>query len=159
MPAITRILVPVDFSEGSRAALDEAIFLAEKFDALIDLLHAWEPPVFAGADMVLVGTGDMRANMWETARRAAADELETWLHTLRGRGFSGARGLLVMGDAASSVVDHAPDYDLVVIGTHGRTGLSRLVLGSVAEKVVRKATCPVLCVRAQIPEAEKHPPV
>ena len=58
-----------------------------------------------------------------------------------------ARGVVKMGDPLSEIVEHSRDFDLVVMGTHGRTGMSHLFLGSVAERVVRSASCPVLTVR------------
>jgi universal stress protein A len=154
MPTLKKILVPIDFSEGSKAALEEAIFLAQPFGATIDLVHAWQMPIYVGADMMLLGPGEMRATFQEFTERMAEKDLEAWRVALVKRGFSKAAGFLVLGDPAQSILETAKGYDMLVMGTHGRTGIVHALMGSVAEKVLRRAICPVLTVRAP-PEAAK----
>lgn len=151
---ITKILVPIDFSEGSTSALDEAIEVATKFGATIDLLHAWQLPLYGGADMV----GGVNIAFADDIERLAGAELSRWRDSLRARGFAGARAFLTMSDPATAILERSTDgYDLIVTGTHGRTGISRWALGSVAEKVVRHALCPVLTVRAPATPAVEAP--
>lgn len=154
-----RILVPVDFSEGSRSALDEAIVIAERFGASIDLFHAWQLPTYAGSDAMFGGNG-AGVLIAEDTQRIAGEQLDAWTAALKRRGFPDAKGILAVGDPATSIVEHADagGYDLIVIGTHGRTGLRRLALGSVAEQVVRHAQIPVLTVRGSGSALSEHHP-
>ena len=146
MAQITKILVPTDFSEGSRAALEYAVLLAKKFDATIDLLHAWQAPIFAGSGVMDAGTAVFPAQFAEVLQQTASEHLAKWRSDLQ-KELPSARSFLVMADPASATVEKAKEYDLIVAGTHGRTGISRWALGSVAEKIVRHAPCAVLTVR------------
>jgi universal stress protein A len=152
MAQITKILVPIDFSEGSRAAMEHAVMLAKKFDATVDLLHAWETPIFAGAGVMDAGTAVFPAQFAEEIQRTAKENLAKWKTDLQ-REIPAAKAFLVMSDPATAAVDKAKEYDLIVTGTHGRTGVSRWAMGSVAEKIVRHAPCAVLTVRAPKSEA------
>ncbi len=137
------ILCPIDFSDHSRTATELASDVAAPGGAGITLLHVVDVPVaFAGEPAV---AGFVRA-----LDKHATELLETWAAAVRKRtdvpvtvrmriGHPGAQTL--------AVLDEAPSVDLVVVGTHGRTGVSRIFLGSVAEKIVRHATCPVLVAR------------
>jgi len=145
---LKRILVPVDFSACSREALRYAAFLASPFDASIDVLHVWEPlPYLAPETLIRVGSTDQ--TLAQFARTEAARDMEQFLFELSKLGVENARGRLETGHPARTILEVIAkgDYDLVVMGTHGRTGLSRLVVGSVAEKVVRGAVRPVVTVR------------
>jgi len=149
---LRRILVPTDFSEGARAALDLALSLAEVFEARVDLLHVWELPAYLPSEAMLGTTGAQVQSLSQAAQAHA----EANMHALvSGIGAPAARVdqiLLEVGSAAPTIVEVARtgNYDLIVIGTHGRSGISRLVAGSVTERVVRSATCPVLSVRAPL---------
>lgn len=147
MNAIERILVPLDFSPCSNAALEYAIFLAERFDAALHLLHVWEPMHSPPPDPFL-WHGEGAAVLSEFARTEAGREIERQLGRLERRGMRG-RGRLESGDPYSRIVQMAEDekFDLIVMGTHGRTGLAHLISGNVAEKVVRHASCPVMTIR------------
>lgn len=152
-PAVRRILVPVDFSEGSRAALDAALMLARGFGAQVDVLHVWEPPAYIPIDTALatIGTGPPRM-LAEIARAEAGREMAELLGKLE-PSESGSRSRIEAGDPVHVIlqlVDETP-YDLVVMGTHGRTGLDRMIVGSTAAQIVRRASCPVLTVRAARP--------
>ncbi len=145
MASWTKICCPIDFSETSRAALEEAAELARRFEAGLTLLHVFEPPV-ASADL-MVGPPEM----FEQTAKDLERKLELWKTEAERRGAKAVRALVVTGAAATETVRFARDggYDLVVMGTHGRRGLRHLVLGSVAERVVREAPCAVLVVRPQ----------
>lgn len=150
MPQIQRILVPVDFSEPSKQALDYALFIAQRFDAPIDVLHVWKMSEYAGDDMVVLTRSEPELTL-STYLRSHADQLLTNFLN----GLPHGKRLLEEGDPASTIARVAKEgnYDLVVMGTHGRTGLSHLMMGSVAEKVVRMAPCPVLTYR--VPDSKK----
>jgi len=148
-PTITRILVPTDFSETSDAALDFAKTIAPTFGASLHLLHVFEDPFVTGPFAV-----ETYAPLPPATRSALLDDAASRLaHRLppadRQR-FHGTTDV-VIGFSAPAIVDYARehDIDLIVIGTHGRTGMAHLLLGSVAERVVRTAACPVLTVHKE----------
>ena len=148
MKAIRQILVPSDFSEPSRAALDYAAEFAKPLAASIDVLHVWEMPTFIPpASLPEAGVADM--SLIEMYRSNAEDALAQFVQEAKTRGIVVRAAFSEHGPPASTITDFARrrEYDLIVIGTHGRTGLSRALIGSVAERVVRYASCPVLAVR------------
>lgn len=149
MKAIRQILVPSDFSEPSRAALDYAAELARPFEAKIDVLHVWEAPTFIPpAGLLEAGVADL--SLIDVFRKAAETALDQFVLAAQKRGVAVRASFAELGPPADTITEFARkrDYDLIVIGTHGRTGLSRALIGSVAERVVRHASCPVLAVRA-----------
>ena len=134
------ILVPVDFSESSLVALEHALALARRHDAQLVLLHVIEP---FHADMLVDTTQaqrDARALAHERLTRLADATKKTCPRTGRE---------LRTGHPVTTIIALAKrtNADLIVMGTHGRTGLKRAFIGSVAERVVRLATCSVLVVR------------
>jgi nucleotide-binding universal stress UspA family protein len=142
--SIQRILVPHDFSDTATRALDYATGLAARLGAAVTVVHAYEIPVYGFPEGPVV-TAEM-ASQIEAAARAAMDALakRTKQHGVE------VSFVLRQGPAWSEIQAVAKEIkaDLVVIGSHGRRGLSRALLGSVAEKVVRTAPCPVLTVRS-----------
>lgn len=145
-----KILVPVDFSPSSKLALDYALALAEKFQASIEVLHCWEVPAYLRPDLT-VWSGEVSVTLADHARREAEKGMQEFLADSRPKSGGPALASRIASGAPYSTILTAIDEtgsDLVVMGTHGRTGLSHLVLGSVAEKVVRHARCPVMTVRA-----------
>ena len=155
----TRILVPTDFSEPSDAALQYARMVAAKFGASINLLHVFEPPLYlagvVSSEVYVADTSAIQAELMEQAKNNLAERV-----TAGDRERYGATTEIVTGQTASSIVKFATEQhmDLIVMGTHGRSGMSHLLLGSVAEHVVRTAPCPVLTVRrepmpSEVPEA------
>jgi nucleotide-binding universal stress UspA family protein len=151
MAAPQHILVPIDFSMPSRVAFDHAAELAEKLGATLDVLHIWQAPNFVPLGSGMVGAGVGESSMVEMIRKNSEQALDAFIHEARERGVTVRAGRCLGGIPAWSIVDAARegDYDLVVVGTHGRTGVPRMVLGSVAENVVRHAHCPVLTVRSR----------
>ncbi|HEY6106644.1 MAG TPA: universal stress protein [Anaeromyxobacteraceae bacterium] len=143
MASWTKICCPIDFSETSRAALDEASDLAQRYQADLALVHVFEPAV-ATADLMIAPP-----EMFEQTAKELERKLEVWKGEAERRGARSVRASVVTGVAATETVRFAREggYDLVVMGTHGRRGLRHLVLGSVAERVVREAPCAVLVVR------------
>jgi universal stress protein A len=138
------ILVPTDFSFHASRAFDWAIDLAQRFDAQIVLVHIHQLPwlgVGIGVTLPLEYFGDLRAQ--------AKERLGQWAERARALGIQVAILELESGDPAHAICEIAEQQqvDLIVMGTHGWTGLERLLLGSVAERTVRRAPCSVLTLR------------
>ena len=155
--AITRILVPVDFSAHSEQAFAYAAMLARRFGASLELLHVVEDPFVSGAwgsdgfdpyipDLIDRQVADARRRLREMKEIRAADG-------------DAVEPVVLIGTPAKTIVDHAAagTFDLIVMGTHGRKGLAHALMGSVAERVVRTAPCPVVTVRH--PAASDRPAV
>jgi nucleotide-binding universal stress UspA family protein len=144
MPTPSRILVPVDLTEGSRAIIDYAIQLARPFNASLVLLHTWEPPQYVAPDLLVAAPGWSPQSLEKTALDAARKELEALVQSLQSP--VPITHQLEVGEPGASIlrVAESGGFDLIVMGTHGRRGLPRLLLGSVAQKVIARAHCPVL---------------
>ncbi len=151
---IRRILVPTDFSPLALAAIPPARAFAERFGATVDVLHVWEGLPRSVPDWSPTGPGGPIVPAREVLHDLAAKELEHLLTELRATGMT-VHGLLQEGSPWREITRLAERdrYDLIVLGTHGRTGLDRVLIGSVAEKVVRHAPCPVFVARAETPQA------
>jgi universal stress protein A len=142
---IQRILAPTDFSELSKQGLTSALELAEVFGAKLLLLHVVEPPPYPVEGIVPSHLG---ATLLDDLERQATNELAQALSETQTSGAEVARRV-VTGVPYRKIVDVAEEEqsDLIVMTTHGRTGLGHLVMGSVAEKIVRTAPCPVFTIR------------
>ncbi|MBA3886257.1 MAG: universal stress protein [Acidobacteria bacterium] len=144
MIAINKILVPTDFSECSDAAVLYGRAMAETFGATLHLLHVVQDPYTQpwAAEAFPAPLGDMLAQ-WQAQARARLQELLP--ETAR----KDVMVAVQVGSPFQEIVRYANEQaiDLIVIGTHGRGPIGHMLLGSVAEKVVRKAPCPVLTVR------------
>ncbi len=144
------IVCPTDFSEPSAHALSEAADLAGRMNADLHLVHAWETPVYVYPDGPLVAQppmgrqleAELRSALEQQAKTLSARGLRVHTHLAQGRPHE------VIAKVAKEV-----DADLVVLGTHGRGGIARFLLGSVAERVVRTSEVPVLTVR-MTPESD-----
>jgi universal stress protein A len=143
-PSIRRILVPVDFSEESKHAFEYARWLAAQFGSTVDLLHVVSLPPFMGTELLLAGPGREQKALDKWIREQVGEQMEEFVPA----GIEVERRF-VIGSAAEGIVDTAKSegYDLIVMGTHGRTGLGHLLLGSVAQRVLQHAPCPVLTVK------------
>jgi nucleotide-binding universal stress UspA family protein len=146
-PQILNILVAVDFSDYSRAALDYATFLAEGFGATLTLVHAVEPYVYPEDLSAGFKIEEVDARWMQKHK----EKLEALRQTIK-EGIP-STVVVTMGTAWNQIVEMAKSWnaDLIVIGTHGRTGLKHALMGSTAERVVRHATCPVLVVHSPTP--------
>lgn len=147
---IRKILAPTDFSRCSDQALDYALTLRERFGATLELLHVWEIPQGIGVEsmpFVAMQGGD-RVSLMDYVRAEAEKALEEKVVELKRRGVEVA-SRLVPGNPAQAILEAAAGADLIVIGTHGRGAVMHFLLGSVAERVVRKAKIPVLVVRSE----------
>jgi nucleotide-binding universal stress UspA family protein len=137
------ILVPLDFSENSRSVLEWAAHLAEEHASRIVLLHAYHLPV----EFQQLEGAYLPPDFWASVRREAEASLRGYAGDLEKRGIE-VETVVCEGYAATVIVDEAQSRgaDLIVIGTHGRSGIKHLLLGSIAERVVQKSPCPVLTV-------------
>jgi nucleotide-binding universal stress UspA family protein len=138
---ISNILCPVDFSAASEHAFELACALARDYGARLVVLHVYTPQVVPFAEGVIPPADDSELQqVRQTLENLQAPD----------RGFQFERRI-ARGSAAEVILRtiHELDADMVVLGTHGRTGLSRLLMGSVAERVLRQAPCPVLIVKGE----------
>lgn len=145
MAGIKQILVATDFSETSAAAVHQAAELAELLHAQLTVLHVVEEPFgYVGEMHAYLPEVDAFRKTLNDAARTQLDKVLTTDEAARWH----ARRLLRIGTPYVEIVRLAKDQgmDLIVVGTHGRGALSHLILGSVAEKVVRNSSCPVLTV-------------
>jgi universal stress protein A len=145
---LKKILAPTDFSPHSERALRYACRLAERLGSELHLLHVLSEVIPTGPDPLLMPVlppefySDNEDRARETLRELLKPEWGNPAAVLTAEQWGGA---------VEAIVDYAQDQeiDLIVIATHGRTGLSHILLGSVAERIVREAPCPVLTVRNQ----------
>lgn len=146
MAQLRKFLVGVDFEPPSLAALEWAIDLASQTGAGVVVLHAYEIPVVGVPDGAFIASAELAARLMTSAQ----DGLEAVIDPRRGRGVE-LMPMLRQGvawETLQQVADEV-DADLVVVGTHGRKGLSHMILGSIAEKTMRTATRPVVIVRGR----------
>jgi universal stress protein A len=139
-----KILCPIDFSEGAQEAMRVAAQLAKETSAELVLIHVWQPPYTYTSKAAF--SPDLSEVMHQSAEQSLATK------RAEAEALCGARvgAILLMGTPWDRIVEATkkdPSFDLLVIGTHGRTGIKRVLLGSVAEQVIRHASCPVLVVR------------
>lgn len=146
MFAIKHLLVPTDFSETAARALFVGIDLARMFGARVTLLHVWAIPATAYSEGIYFPVDEVE--------RAARDALEE-VHARARSEYPNVDAILRMGLDYMEILEVVKEHevDFVCMGTHGRRGLTRILLGSVAERVVRLCPVPVLTVRGQ-PEPE-----
>ncbi len=137
--ALKQILVPVDFSECTEKAVAYAVPFARQFGATLTLLHVMEPPYLPASEMGVV------------VEVESAEEARKQLAALQARlaGSVRCQTLTRKGSAEHEILEAAKELhsDLMILGTHGRTGVERLLMGSTVERVVRRAGCPILIVR------------
>lgn len=158
MIEIRRILCPVDFSDHSRRALDHAIAIARWYESTVTVLR-----VFSAAPVAAFGPGPVVLEpivLTSVDRDQLLADTKAFAETESAPGIT-IEALVREGNAAEEILEQATSMkaDLLVIGTHGRSGFERLVLGSVAEKVLRKANCPVMTVPKRLPDAVPAGPV
>jgi nucleotide-binding universal stress UspA family protein len=140
---VRHILVPTDFAAASASALELGVQMARAFDARLTLLHVWEIPIYPYMDFMLNST--VISEVEDAATKGLARALVELNKTM-----PAAQSKLKTGLAWQVILEATEELnvDLVVMGTRGRHGLSRLTLGSIAEKVVRLSKVPVLTVHA-----------
>ena len=146
MPHIQTILHPTDLSETSKAAFQLACALARDYSAELLILHVYPPP-FNGADAVdRDRTDDVETDLFDAIHNSMPpDPTISMIYRIE------------EGSPTEVILDVAQRCDLIVMGTHGRDGISRAIMGSIAEHVLREASCPVVTVRSSIHLPEEIP--
>ena len=143
--AFEHVLCPTDFSDSSRRAVELAAALVVPGGSGITLLHTIEMPV-------VYATPTIPPVVFAEVDKQTRPLIEQWAGELRSKVGVPVATLVETGSPGANaleILDKDPSYDLVVVGSHGRTGLKRVLLGSVAEKIVRHAPCPVLVARTR----------
>jgi len=144
MREINKILLPIDFSSASNKILQYAIFFAEKSKAKIFIINVVEYPY------TISGLPPSEADKEYTERliHLAKAEMTSFLENNKDSISSPFESSILWGQAAERIINYAEieNFDLIVIGTHGHTGLDKMLFGSVAEKVIKLAPCPVLTI-------------
>jgi len=141
---IQRILVPLDFSEHAASILEWAVHLAQQHKSTLVLMHAYHLPV----EFQQLEGAYLPQDFWASVKAEAEQNLQRYAEPLRGQGLA-VDVIVREGYPATVIEQEAIDQraDLIVIGTRGLSGLKHLLLGSIAERVVQKAPCPVLTVK------------
>jgi nucleotide-binding universal stress UspA family protein len=153
MKPIKRILVATDFSDCSREAVEYALSWADRLGAELDLVHVFERPAYFEVGVSHSLQVGHNVDQWiREVKHEASRQLDALVQEVKSRQ-PGVHAVLREGPTVDEILNVARETsaDLIVIGTHGRTGLPHVVLGSVAERVVRRAPCPVLTVRSKDP--------
>ncbi len=149
--AFRNILVPVDYSEPARRALELALTLDD--DAQVTVVHVWDRPPYVGEQVVTHQDGSRRS-LSELIRDNAERDMTEFLAQVQAPPGRSYEHRLISGDPVTALLAEAGNgYDVMVVGTNGRSGVTKLLLGSVTEKLIRLSPIPVLTVppRAQSP--------
>ena len=147
MITLHRILLATDFSDFSNEALDYAVYLSRGFGADLYLLHVFEPPFFSHSGVSLNVRPEVHQWIMEV-KQEAQEKLGKLAEEVRHHGAK-VHPIFKEGTPFLEILKTAGEIpaDLIVLGTHGRTGLTHVLMGSVAERIVRKSSCPVFTVR------------
>ena len=141
MQEINQIIVPVDFSKTTAQLVDYACYMSKQLSATIHFVHVAE--INQGHDMLLGSSvfGDVKEQIIDAAEERMANLLID-----NGERCKGCTGKVVSGDTVDAIIDQANinKADLIIISTHGTKGLEKILLGSIAERVIKKAPCPTL---------------
>lgn len=157
---IKRIVTPIDFSDNTETIVSTAACIAGKFSAYLDLIFVVEKfedyaPFFSPETNLPA----MREDLRNAAKERMDEFIETHKEEFNALGVSTINGEIISGDIAEGIVNYASwaNAQLIVMGTHGYKGLNRLLLGSVAEKVIKTACCPVMTINPYRMEFENNP--
>lgn len=142
------ILVPVDYSEGSRDALRFAASIARSSGASLDVVHVWDRPAYLSEGVTVQHPNGETHSLVEMIRENAEREMSDFVRTAELPSEIAVERHVLSGNPAARILSELSSgkYELVVVGTHGRTGFRHLLLGSVAETLVRRSPLPVLTV-------------
>ena len=149
MIQLNRVLIPTDFSDFSSPALKYGCAIAARFDAEVHLLHVVPDPAMLVPEAAAF-SADAMVEQTELLKTEATKSLQN----MPSDGWSDSKPVVRevrVGAAFIEIIDYAREHeiDLIVIGTHGRSGLMHVLMGSVAERIVRKSPCPVLTVKPE----------
>jgi nucleotide-binding universal stress UspA family protein len=147
---IRRILIPIDYSQNSQAALAYGAELAQSFGASLDIVHVWDRPTYVTDAVMVQRPGEAHKPIGELIRENAQKDMDEFLSGITLPSGVASKSRLLSGDPAATLLAELKkgEHDLVVLSTHGRTGFAHLLLGSIAEKLVRLSPVPVLTVPA-----------
>lgn len=139
-----QILVPTDFSPSAWTALLDAASIADTYGAWLDVIHVWDVPTFAIPGEM--ASYELPSSIIDVLSAQAQRRMEEFLGEVKSEGIFVRKARVLPGNIPRTIVETARtgDYDLIVVGSRHLRGLKRAVLGSVAERVVRHAPCPVL---------------
>ncbi len=142
-----KVLCPIDFSEPARAAMDAAVELCRQFDGELTLFHSYQLPGYTLPEGSVVASPKMLQDLADQAEAHLAE----WKKLAESAGAPRVVTVKGIGDPALEVVELAREggFDVIVLGTHGRTGFRHALLGSIAERVVRHARCPCLTIHPE----------
>ncbi|RKZ30787.1 universal stress protein [bacterium] len=145
MIKMDKILLPTDFSEHSKAAAPYAVDIASRYGAELHIIHVFDENAL---DPLYFSYSGTVGEYFDKVKEGFDSEVDSFLSDID-TGDLTIVPILSNGNPFVEIVRYAKnnDIDMIIIGTHGRTGLSHMLLGSIAEKVIRKAHCPVLSVR------------
>ena len=145
---IRRILIPIDYSDNSKAALTYGAELAVTFGASLDIVHVWDRPTYVTDAVMVQRPGEAHKPIGELIRENAQRDMDEFMSSLTLPSGVPTQTRLLSGDPAATLLTELKkaQHDLVVLSTHGRTGVAHLLLGSIAEKLVRLSPVPVLTV-------------
>lgn len=140
MKEIKTIIVPIDFNEHTHPIVEYAFYIAGKLGAIVKLTHVVERPFYYG-DIEYPSIGPYTEELGKEADKIMQALVEKYK-----KDFATCEGKVIKGDIAESIIEYAAEEqaDLLIIGTHGRRGLEKMWLGSVAERVIKEAPCPTL---------------
>jgi universal stress protein A len=141
---VRRILCPVDFSPASAAAVAQALRMAEAHGAEVEVLHVWDLPSYTAG---IALDRDQGLILAEEVQREAAEQLEAFLAAQGPDAAARMHGRLANGDPATVILEAAREAELVIMGAHNESVISQVLLGSVADKVVADAPCPIITLR------------
>jgi nucleotide-binding universal stress UspA family protein len=153
-----KVCCAVDFSEMSRLTMEQAAAIAKRWDASLTLVHVVAPPPLPATEMFATARELSEAALAEEAAVVGLERtLQKWQLDAEVLFGKKVEATVLAGHPADEIVRYARDegVDLLVVGTHGRTGFRRAIVGSVAEEVARLAPCPVLLARARAPSAQE----
>ena len=157
---IKRILTPIDFSDNTETIVNTAACIAGKFSAYLDLIFVVEKfEDYATLFTPQSSLPAMRDELLNAAKERMNAFIETHRDEFNALGVSSINGQVISGDIAEGIVNYAAwaNAQLIIMGTHGYKGLNRLLLGSVAETVVKTACCPVMTINPYRMECENNP--
>jgi universal stress protein A len=145
---IRRIMIPIDYSENSKSALAYGAEFALGFGAELDLVHVWDRPTYLTDAVMVQRPGEAHKPIGELIRENAEHDMQEFLSGITLPSELTVKSRLLAGEPASALLAELKkgEHDLVILSTHGRTGLSHLLLGSIAEKLVRLSPVPILTV-------------
>jgi len=143
-----RIMIPVDYSENSKVALTYAAEFAATFGASLDIVHVWDRPTYLTDAVMVQRQGEAHKPIGELIRENAQNDMTEFLSQIVLPSGLPTSSRLISGEPAAALLAELKkgEHDLVILSTHGRTGFAHLLLGSIAEKLVRMSPVPVLTV-------------